>query len=279
MRDYGLGYHIRTHLKDNRVIASTPRQRRIAIRTVLCVGRRHGLLCAKLPDTHLHAENQCDNASAAAFERRVGGALRQQLGTSMQFVAYERKPIRDPSHLLWSFRYTLTQDDRHELDWDPFHEASSLPDLLGARLVGEYTAINVSRALPRVKLEDLYAWLEIKPLVPIATPRPELLEEIEAATLRAACLLELGRRSAAHLAARRAALAVIGRALSRAEAARRLGVSQATLYRDLQGRVDPKLERAIRLQLDWSARVRAEQARRSARAGLGERKRSHNAGH
>jgi hypothetical protein len=56
----------------------------------------------------------------------------------------------------------LTQIKRHGVTHlDPLLEATNLPDLLGLRSVGRYTAANVRRVLPRIQRGQLLEMLDL----------------------------------------------------------------------------------------------------------------------
>jgi hypothetical protein len=106
-------------------------------------------------DTHIHLAALCGRAAATELGRRVAIAVHHSLSLAARFKPCHLKPIVDQPHLYRAFYYILRQDERHELDVDPFHEASNLPDLLGFRMLGGYTLANVREHLPRVKRSQL----------------------------------------------------------------------------------------------------------------------------
>jgi hypothetical protein len=250
--DRGLGHHIRLRPFDNRDIAPEPWQRRQAIQCVLLIGAAFGLLAAGLADSHLHLLTLCDRWAAGQLARRVGMALRRTLRLPVPMLSYPPRPIADPAHRRRCLRYDLVQDERHRVHRDPFFEGTNVPDLLGARLVGAYTIDNVRRAVPRLKSPELRSWVNLEPLGPWQGDPPEALDHLREATLRAGCLPGLQGPADDRRAARCAALAVAGDALTRTECAERLEVSRPTVYRDARQAPDPALEYAIRLQLNWS---------------------------
>jgi hypothetical protein len=258
MSDLGLGYHCRLCLFDSRPIAPEPWQRRLAMECVLKVSAEFRLLAVSMPDSHLHAEAVCSRAEAGELQRRLGISLSKKLKLPVRFQSYEPKPIVSPAHRLSCLKYVVTQDVRHALvDWDPYREYTNLPDLIGARLNGRYTARNVSYFLPRLKIRELYQWIGIAPLDPAELPHTSapVFEGIYEATLRAACLLDLQTRTPAHQAASRAALAVLGDRYTQQQAACLLGLSRSTVQRAHRQPADALLVRAIQLQLVWSTRV------------------------
>jgi hypothetical protein len=258
--DFGLGYHLVLYPSDHRIIAAEPATRRVVVRTILEIARAFALLAVGMPDTHLHLAALCDRLAAGDLARRVGAALRRRLRLPLPFAAREPKPLESPDHQRRSFHYIQGQSKHHELGrrWDPFCEATNVPDLIGARLVGGYTIDNVRRTFPRMHSPQYHQRLGMKPLPPWQGEPPEALAHLREATLRAACLPELAGGSEERRAARSAALAVAGPELSQAELIEMLGISRTTAYRDGQRPADAALAHAIRKQLTWSQRVMAD---------------------
>ena len=256
-QDFGLGYYLVLYPSDHRIIAADPATRRQVVRTILEIARAFALLAVGMPDTHLHLAALCDRLAAGDLARRVGAALRRRLRLPLPFAAREPKPLESPDHQRRCFHYIQGQSSHHELGmrWDPFCEATNVPDLIGARLVGDYTIDNVRRTFPRMHSPQYYRRLGMKPLEPWQGDPSEVLAHLREATLRAACLPDLRGQAGARRAARTAALAVAGQDLSRAELTERLGISRTTVYRDGQRPPDSALAHAIRKQLAWSHRV------------------------
>ncbi|MFH2007013.1 MAG: hypothetical protein ABI333_10550 [bacterium] len=240
-----IGYHIRIHLKDNRVILQSPIQQRLLSRVVLQQGRKDNLLAFSLPDSHLHMEALCSEHAASRLCQRVGTSLKQRLNLPVSFTSYDHEPIRDQRHLGNSFRYVSTQHEQHKLDWRTFFEATNLPDLLGMRLIGGYTRENVQRCLPRVRRATILGWLELTGLQPADGPLHELCE----ATLSAAALSSLAGRSGPVVEARCAMIKVVNNRLSNVDAARLVGVTDRTVRSLKQRDANPELVCAIRYQL------------------------------
>jgi hypothetical protein len=240
-----LAQHIRTRLRDGRVIATTTEERRLAMRTIFHLARDTHLLAVALVDAHLHLLAHCSPAAASALVRRIEASLKQRLALPVGFTMYQHEPVRDARHLSNAFRYVLTQHDHHGLQTDPYRETTNLPDLLGLRLVGRQTRSAVGRWLPRVGREQICDWLGAPRLAPADGPPDRLVE----ATLSAACLPSLGQSTRPVQQARRAALAVLGQRLPVDEAAALLGIQPRTLFRLKRQPADPALVQAIRLQL------------------------------
>jgi hypothetical protein len=145
-----IGQHIMFRAKDDRVIARSPAQRRAFARVMLAHGEEFGLFVFRQVDTHGHAGAGCSRADAGRFARRVQSALTQVLPVEGGFAPARYKDIADQRHLEHLFDYVLEQQNHHGAFVDPFHDASNLPDLLGLRTTGVYTAQQVHALLPRV---------------------------------------------------------------------------------------------------------------------------------
>ncbi|MBI2570898.1 MAG: hypothetical protein HYV63_28170 [Candidatus Schekmanbacteria bacterium] len=212
-------------------------------------GGRCRLLAFRTADTHLHLLAACGRETAGELARRVEIALRRTLALGVPFSPARIKPILDQHHLSSAFLYVLRQGERHGLESDRWCEASNLPDLLGMRVLGTYTAADTRKLLPRLERADLVEILAADLEAPIVSLAP--LGEAAAA---AACLPTLDGRSLEAIEARRAALEVAGGQIASEELARLLNISAPTLRR-MRGRVArPELTRAVTLQL----RVRQE---------------------
>jgi hypothetical protein len=122
-------------LEDDRPIATTPAALRVVARVVLQQGEERGLLAFGAADDHLHAALAADRASAGAFARYVESALVWQLGLAARFERARIRPLHDQKHAYNTFHYAHRQDSRHELDLDRAREGTSLPDLLGLRIL------------------------------------------------------------------------------------------------------------------------------------------------
>lgn len=240
-----LGHHIRLHLVDNRVIALTPRQRRLVTRVVLAYGRRYNLLAMSLADSHLHGGAICDRRAAGRFAHSVEASLKQRLALPVGFVQYEPKPIRSAHYLRNTFPYILGQHQRHGLPAAELFESSNAPDLLALRVLGRYTIANVRRWLPRVTRAEILEWLGM----PEPQPADGPLDQLREATLAASGLEDLRGVHSAAVAARRAMVEIIGSRLRPRETAELLGLHPRTLRRLRKLEVDPRLVSAIRLQL------------------------------
>ncbi|MBN1945294.1 MAG: hypothetical protein JW797_06425 [Bradymonadales bacterium] len=240
-----IAQHIRIRLANDRVIAPTTEERRLVARLVLAQGQMENLLCFGLADCHLHLEAVCEIQAGLQLARRIELSLFRRLGLNVRFAPAYVEPIRDIRHLANTFDYILGQSRHHGLNWDPLHEATNLPDLIGMRLIGRYTIANVRRYLPRVSRKQLLGHLGIPDLQPSEGP----LERIVEAVLAATALSGLQGKSRELAEARRALVAVVGRRMTAARLAPLVGVSPQMITRLRHGPVNQELVQAIQLQL------------------------------
>ena len=249
-----LGYHVRLRLTDDSVIASTPAERRVLARVVLAQGQACSLLGFGLADNHLHLVVACrDRGTAVEAARRIELSLVRRLPVTATFQHAYLKPIEDARHLYNAFAYSLSQDQRHELGSDPTREATNLPDLLGLRVLGAATRIQVRRFLPRVRRADLLRLLGVGEVAPASEP----IDQLREATLAAAGLPELGAPTREVTAARRAAVAVAAGRLRVGALQELLATSARTIRRSAHLSADGELVAAIRRQLDLRGRLGA----------------------
>jgi len=150
-----IGFHVTIRLEDDRPIATTQSALRVLARVVLSQGEERGLLAFGAADDHLHAELATDRASAGAFALYVETALRWQLRLGARFERARIRPLHDQRHAYNTFHYTHRQDSRHDLDLDRGRDGTSLPDLLGLRVLQTSLIARVRAHLPRVRRDEL----------------------------------------------------------------------------------------------------------------------------
>lgn len=237
-------WHVMIRLDHDRVLApDTPTQRLLA-RIVLHAARPFRLLAFRAADTHLHAELVGTRADAGRFAWLVELAYQARLRPGVPFHRPRLKPIHDQQHLRSCFRYVLDQERRHGIELDPFADASNLPDLLGLRVLGAWTAGLVAGHLPRVRRGELLKLIGCDQL-DASTP----LDHIAEAAAAAAALPDLRGTDHASVAARRAAVHAIGRRMTRVQVAEALSLPVTTVKRLRAGMPDPLLVRAVLRQL------------------------------
>jgi hypothetical protein len=240
-----IGHHVMCRLVDSRVIAPTTQERRLVSRIVLAKCRKHRLLCFNVPDTHLHLVIAEMESICNELTRRIEITVSLQMKLKVGFAKAHPKPILDQQHLFQAFDYVLRQQPRHNLEWDPYHEASNLSDMLGLRVIGQYTATNVRHLLPRVQRPDLLARLGVDDLVEADGPVGLLVPATLAATGRP----HLRGRDLETHTVWRAMLAVVEGSCTLSRLAGLVGVHRNTLARVKKLSVDLRLFQAIRLQL------------------------------
>lgn len=240
-----LGEHVICRLRNDGPIATSTERRRELARVVLEIGRDFDLLSFALSDTHLHNAKGA-LGSGGELARRVEISLTRRFGFEVGFARVHVEPVRDIWHLYNTFTYVLRQDRRHSLpDYDPLREASNLPDLLGLRGLGGYTAGNVRRYLPRVTRGQLLQLLGVPELAPADGP----LDRIVRAATAAVCRPHLAGCSREVCAARRAVIEIARDRLHVKQLAELLDVHRATIHRLCQIPPDPVLIQQVRLQL------------------------------
>lgn len=240
-----LGQHLICRLENNSVIAPTPETRLVVTRLVFAMARSLCLLAYHLVDSHLHLVLLEAQARAMEFARNLESAITQRLDLGEGFARAHPEPIRDQRHLLNAFDYVLRQQSRHGLTWDPYLLASNIPDLLGMRVLGNFTKEHLRQRLPRVRPSTL---LKYHGLESLSSLEPSL-DHLVDATCAAAGLSSIQGLSRAHRAARLAALDVAAGRLPQKDLAALLDVTSRTLQRVGPQTADPALVRAVRGQL------------------------------
>jgi hypothetical protein len=247
MTDMTIATHIMIALVDQRVIATTTSARRTYAQVVTRVGEKYGLLSHGMSDNHAHFVTACDRRRAGTCAQAIEHALHQKLGLSVSFSKAHFKDVRDQPHLRSLIPYVHRQAQHHGVDVDPFFDASSLPDLVGAReMGGGYLRQRLAALAPRVRLLDL---------VPASMRRSQLptaptIEQVAQAAAAAIGVPTLDRGGHSHRAARTAALAV-AQPVSRERASDALRCSVRTVKRLARETPDAALVSAVSMQLRW----------------------------
>jgi hypothetical protein len=241
-------------LVDDRVIARTPAELRLASRILLEQGGASCLLSFCVVDTHVHAVPACSRAEAGCFARRAEGSLRKRL----RLPPFERarfRPIVEQSHLRAAVLYVLRQAHRHGSLLDPAHEGSSLPDLLGFRVLDTELPARLRAYLPRLRADDVAPGLVSKLMT--LTPSLDLLAEAAAAAIGVA---SLAGRQPVVVAARRAAVHAVGAVADPKRIAGLLQVEARVVRRLLREQPDARLVTAIGRQLRLQTHAAAAHA-------------------
>lgn len=251
-----LGFHVILRLEDDRPMAGAPAALRAVARVVLEQGERRGLLAFGTADDHLHAALATDRASAGEFARYVATALRWKLGIGARFERARIRPLHDQRHAYNTFHYIHRQDSRHGLDIDRTREGTSLPDLLGVRLLETSIVARVRAHLPRVRREDLVANL---PPAPFEEEQADL-DLLPDAAAAAFAIADVRARSPIAALARAAAVFAVPRETSSRLLSDCLGIGIRAVQTIRQQTGDPRAVRAVTAQLQLRAaamRVRA----------------------
>ncbi|MES2638366.1 MAG: hypothetical protein V4850_02760 [Myxococcota bacterium] len=241
-----LGYQVVFRAEADRILAPDVASRRVFARVVARIGRPHGLFGFGLADTHGHCALACDLARVNRFVHDARLALSHHLRLPM--VAPAVHPIRDTWHAESVLAYVHRQDEHHGVGTDPLREGTSLPDLCGLRPSGLWLADTVRALLPRVRRADLLAQWGL-----VALDEAEHLELLAEAGAAAIGAPALSGRADDTVAARRACVhATDAGPNALAEA---LGIAARTV-RHLRGQApDPRLVRAVRLQMGLRAAI------------------------
>lgn len=251
-----IGFHIRLRLKDNRIIAPQISLRRKLVRVICNKAIQVPLLAFCIADNHVHLEVILNRLACGELARRIEISVVKRLCLKVGFMEAYFKAIWSQGHLENTFEYILTQAPHHELTNDPFLECTNLPDLLGLRSAGLFTAQHVRAYLPRYHRPDLLEFLGV-PELPEMDVLPHLAPESAAAAM---ALPDLAGSSHEAICAKSAAAQVIGNRLPAKELSSLLNVSERTLRRLRRNAVAPQLLRAVRLQMVLR-HVKREQAR------------------
>ncbi len=247
-----LAHHVMLRLSDSRVLAPDAGARRALAASVLRLARPFGLLAFRAADTHLHVLAMVDRPAAGSLSRRVTNSLRRRLDHPVPFSPPHIVPVADQRHLGHTFWYVLKQEQHHGTAADPTHDASNLPDLLGLRTLGVYTAGTVRDHLPRVRRAQLLEVLGCD--LECAAFDWRHLTDAAAAAIGVADLAGHGR---AVTAARCAAIHVARPHLSLKRLATLLGMGYSTVKRLGARAADPATQSAVRLQLSLRSNSRA----------------------
>lgn len=246
MKDAALAFHVTMRLENDHGVARTVPTLRRATRWLTRFGKGFGMLAHRIADTHLHVLVRCNRKQAGKFARYAESGLRQLLKLPVPFEAARIRPIETARHLLNALRYLLRQEEHHHSDFDAAHDGSSLPDLLGMRELHAGGPQWLRELLPRLRREDILAWIGAKELDNI---EPDLALGAEA-VLAYTALESFNGTSAEHRRARHL-LAQLWKELPTSSSTQVLGVSERTTQRLRALPLPPRVEAGLRLQLRW----------------------------
>lgn len=235
--------------QDSAPLADDDGDRRGLIAAILAAGKNHGLLVAGAADTHAHAVAKGPRRPdrlAAATQYRVCTAR----GDGARLERTRVTEVRDQWHIQNSFFYVLKQAQHHAVGGDPRFEATTLPDLLGLRVIAPWLPGRVLAALPRLSRQQLLDVLAVDDLAPGFDP--VMLADSAAAAVAAR---DLSRRTPLVIEARRAAIELGTDHLYDHELALLLGMHPRSIRKLRQRPVRLDLVRAVGLQMGLRAAV------------------------
>jgi hypothetical protein len=251
---FPIGYHVISRLESDRLLHSSDGQRRGLVRAIYRTTAPWQVPAFGCAGVHLHLVAGTDFQGAGELGRRLEISLQRTRRFGGPFQRVYRKELADQHHAFSASMYAMRQREHHQLAADPFLEATSAPDLLGARIFGARLIPVTRELLPELRrrqLLDLYGIEDLRP----AESWDDPLELIEA-TAAACALAGLEGTSQEVQRARACVVSLAGEELNEGTLAALLGVSVRTVRRLRTLPRDPALERTIRLQLDLRRRVR-----------------------
>lgn len=251
-----LGHHVMLRCEDDRVLAPGPAQRRALARSIYKVAGDAQLLAFGAADTHLHMEVLGERDAATSLVQRVGCSLHWSLSLGSRFTPARLKPLADYGHQRSTFHYVQNQQRRHEVRSDPLMDATSLPDLLGMRVIdcGSLHQL-VREQFPRLQRHEILQHLGLSSLEP-ATPdqleslvragQHALLRDAAAGAVAVGALV--GQRDEV-VAARTALAQLLAPYTKPADLRTVIHRSSSVTRRTLKRAEWPRLQRAISLQI------------------------------
>lgn len=243
---FTIGFHVMFRLLDRRPLATTAAALREIACVMLRIGEQNGLLAFGVADDHLHAMVVIGRVAAGTFARSVENALHHRLRLGVRFEPARIIPLRDQGHASSTFHYVQRQDERHAIHRDPFREGTSLPDLLGARVIDSGSTIvgRVRANLQRVTRDDLLAHFPRG----VFDERPIALDGLADAAAAALALPDLSGRGPDVSKARLAAVHVAGPETPTKLLAESLCVGSRAIQLLRAAPRDLRVERAVRMQ-------------------------------
>ncbi len=253
-----LGQHLRIRLASDRLLHSSPRQRRSLARAVHKTAAPWPYLGFGCAGVHLHLVMRGDHRAAGELARRLEISLQRRYSYGTPFLRVHRRPLEDQHHAFSSVLYDMRQREHHDLASDPYLEATSAPDLLGVRVLGAHLIPRAIELLPELRRHHLLKLYGIDDLQPAAECDDPA--ELVQAALAAFAIANMGGLAVDVRRARHVVVWLIGHSVSARELAPFVGSSARTVERIRQGPApDPVLVRTVRLQLDLQRRVKAKE--------------------
>lgn len=154
-------WHVRVRAESGRLIAPEVADRRNLARTVVRLADSERLILFHCPDTHLHLVLACERGRAGEVARRIEISLSHR---GLRFDPARIREVEGSWHLARLARYVPGNSEHHGAVVDPLHEASSVLDLLGLRVVAHRTLARLQAALPRWRPAQLLPLLGVEEL-------------------------------------------------------------------------------------------------------------------
>lgn len=251
-----LGYHMMFRSDDDRVLAPSPDLRRVLARSVYRVAAGFPLAAFGAADNHLHLEVLGDRATAGRLAHRVGCSLHWSLGLTAELAPVRYKPLVDQGHKRSTFHYALNQRNHHGVQCDPYLDASSLPELLGMRVLDAGNTLHLVREhLPRLQRHELLRHLGPREFEPACDEQLRALVDADRYDLlrdAAAGAVGLGRtqgRQPEAVAARTTLVQLLSPCCRPGVVGDVVALTDSVIRRGRARPADLRLQRAVRLQV------------------------------
>jgi len=260
-------YHLALSVAGRLALARDERERRVLVRAFVRASQGR-FLAFNLVDDHAHAGLVSPRPRLLARDvRRALAAVRPDL----VIEAPHLKPVDTRRYLRWLVTYFLNQPMKHDLDVHPaLWTGSCFPDLVGARVLPEFSTTPLRAALPRLRVRDLFQDVGLDP-VPLQPVDDDALLGAGAARLAELAASAygvgpglLGRSGPVVKARTLAAVLGVRLGLSRVQLSPFLTATPQAIGRLASRPVDSKGERALRLRFALEERVRLQALRRPA---------------
>ncbi len=250
-----LGQHVRTRLESDRLLHCSVAQRRGLVRAVHKTTRPWPVLAFGCAGVHLHLVAKASWRDAGELARRLEISLQLRHDYGSPFLKVHRKGLEDQHHVFASAMYDMRQREHHDLASDPFLEATSAPDLLGARLIGAHLISRAREHLPELRRHHLLQLYGLESLEPAETwESPEALLEAVLATFALGSLEGFARDVCS---ARQCIVTLAAQQLTASELGDLTSSCSRTIRRLRKHQAPLAHQRAVRLQLDLQQQVRS----------------------
>jgi hypothetical protein len=251
-----LGYHMMFRSDDDRVLAPSPDQRRVLARSVYRVAAGFPLAAFGAADNHLHLEVLGDRATAGRLAHRMACSLHWSLGLTAELAPVRYKPLADQGHKRSTFHYALNQRNHHGIQCDPYLDASSLPELLGMRVLNTGDTLHLVREhFPRLQRHELLRHLGPRVFEPACDEQLRALVDADRFDLlrdAAAGAVGMGTlqgRQPVVVAARTTLVQLLSPCCRPGLVGDVVALTDSAIRRSRARPTDPTLQRAVRLQV------------------------------